>query len=354
MGVRLNVFIIHDTRLEERMENIRELLKLATEEQGTKQDVTIEVTVVDQHPPSSINVANIKNLVKLEALPKEENPFYNTFLRKMSIEALSNTFNHFKALQNVAKRKDKTDTEEEYHLVLEDDVVYSPRIFKQLLVLIDNARNLEWDILFLGQPKDNNNDVAGRSSDTSLNLHMLDNTNLLLHCCESYMIKASAAKDLLSYMFPIRYFYNVQLSYLLDKHKDRFKCAKIFPNICGDGSKIGAFNSTVLTNNVLIFNDLYKEIYMLLERHPTTLAEEKVSDIKQRLETNPYKDNPDFIYLEALLYRKQGNLEKCRDLFEKAMESYEKKHVPINNTSTFLRNYIELYKFLQNTNGIKN
>lgn len=345
MGVHLNVYIIHDTRLEERQANIAELRKLAKEEQS----LSVDITVIDQHPPDSINIANIKNLVKLEALPTGENPFYNSFLRKMSIEALSNTFNHFKALQTIGKLKDKSEENDEYFLVLEDDVVYSAKIFKQLKSLIDNASVLEWDFLFLGQPKDNNNDVADKSlSENRLHFHMLDNTNLLLHCCESYMIKASSARDFVTHMFPIRYYFNVQMSYLLDKHKNRFKCAKIFPNICGDGSKIGAFNSSVLPNNVLIFNDLYKEVYMLLERHTSILAEETVSNIKQRLDTNPYKDNPDFIYLEALLYRKQGNLEKSRDLFEKAMVSYEAKHVPINNTSTFLRNYIELHRFLQN------
>lgn len=339
--ISLKLYIIHDDRLEERNSNIEELKALSTkflQEDNTKQ---INIEIINNHPPSSINVASIKNLVKLEVLPETENQLYNQYLRKMSVESLSNTFNHVKALQTIAKDTD----ENTYHLILEDDIVYSDKIFKQLFVLIDHLNSLEWDLLFLGQPKDNENTIEKDSN--KLQLNQLSTNNLILHCCESYMVKASTARELISEVFPLRFFYNIQLSYLLDKNKGRFKCAKIFPNICGDGSKTGKFNSSILPNNVLIFNQLYKQIYVTLENSVSTLSEEVISDIKEKLESNPFKENPDFIYLEALFYRKQGDLEKCKQLFEQAMNSYESLHVPINNTSTFLRNYIELFKFSQ-------
>ena len=97
----------------------------------------------------------------------------------------------------------------------------------------------------------------------------------------------------------------------------------------------------------MIFNQLYKQIYVVLENSNSSLSEEVIKDIKEKLELNPHKDNPDFIYLEALFYRKQGDLEKCKHLFQIAMEKYESFNVPINNTSTFLRNYIELFRFDQ-------
>ena len=212
-------------------------------------------------------------------------------------------------------------------------------------MLINHLDSLEWDLLFLGQPKDNENTVEKDSN--KLQLNQMSTDNLILHCCESYMVKASTARQLISEIFPLRFFYNIQLSYLLDKNKGKFKCAKIFPNICGDGSKTGKFNSSILPNNVLIFNQLYKQIYVTLENSVTSLSDDMITDIKEKLDLNPHKDNPDFIYLEALFYRKQGDLEKCKELFEIAMKKYEELHVPINNTSTFLRNYIELYKFSQ-------
>lgn len=339
--INLKLYIIHDDRLQERNDNISELRNLSDKYMQEDNSKNISINIIDNHPPSSINVTNIKNLVKLEVLSESENQLYNQYLRKMSVESLSNTFNHVKALQTIAKDTD----ENTYHLILEDDIVYSDKIFKQLFVLINHLDSLEWDLLFLGQPKDNENTVEKDSN--KLQLNQMSTDNLILHCCESYMVKASTARQLISEIFPLRFFYNIQLSYLLDKNKGKFKCAKIFPNICGDGSKTGKFNSSILPNNVLIFNQLYKQIYVTLENSVTSLSDDMITDIKEKLDLNPHKDNPDFIYLEALFYRKQGDLEKCKELFEIAMKKYEELHVPINNTSTFLRNYIELYKFSQ-------
>tara|TARA_B100000497_G_C7283565_1_gene195884 strand:+ start:94 stop:462 length:369 start_codon:yes stop_codon:yes gene_type:complete len=121
---------------------------------------------------------------------------------------------------------------------------------------------------------------------------------------------------------------------------------KIFPNICGDGSKMGVYTSSILMNNVLIFNDLYKEIYILLEKH-LKFDDDTVEIVKDKFLNNTNKENPDFVYLEALFYKKIGDIEKAKELFETAMGLYEENLVPMNNTSTFLKNYIELYKVLQ-------
>tara|TARA_Y100000389_G_scaffold192603_1_gene220275 strand:- start:104 stop:472 length:369 start_codon:yes stop_codon:yes gene_type:complete len=121
---------------------------------------------------------------------------------------------------------------------------------------------------------------------------------------------------------------------------------KIFPNICGDGSKMGVYTSSILMNNVLIFNDLYKEIYIMLEQH-LKFDDAMIETVKGKFSSNTNTENPDFIYLEALFYKKIGYIEKAKELFETAMGYYEENLVPMNNTSTFLKNYIELYKVLQ-------
>jgi hypothetical protein len=48
-----------------------------------------------------------------------------------------------------------------------------------------------------------------------------------------------------------------------------------------------------------------------------------------------------------LFYKKTNDIEKATELFEKAMIMFEKDKVPMNNTSSFLKNYIELYKYIQ-------
>lgn len=313
-----------------RKKNIEQLTKLAED----VKDMTVNIHTITDHQPEDINVNNIKNLVKLEQLPEGENTFYQKFVKQMSLPVFSNTFQHFKAIQQISKTS-PTD----YNLVLEDDVVYSQKIFTQIATLIENLKNVEWDILFLGQPSDK------APTGNNLQLTDIDNNDLLLHCCESYMLTNKVAKDILINFFPIRFVYNIQLSYLINKHK--YKILKIFPNICGDGSKMGDHTSSILHNNVLIFNDLYKRIYIKLET-PTALTQEEQNELQMMFDENPRKENPDFIYLEALFNKKIGNVEKSKSLFEKAMVLYEEGCVPMNNTSTFLKNYMELFKVLQN------
>jgi GR25 family glycosyltransferase involved in LPS biosynthesis len=328
--VTLNIFIIHYKKLVGRVKNIDQLKKLAEE----VNDITINIHTITDHQPEDINVNNIKNLVKLEQLPEGENTFYQKFVKQMSLPVFSNTFQHFKAIQQISKTS-PTD----FNMVLEDDVVYSQKIFTQLATLIENLKSVEWDILFLGQPSEK------APITNNLQLTDIDPTDLLLHCCESYMLTSKVAKDMLINFFPIRFVYNIQLSFLIDKHK--YKVLKIFPNICGDGSKMGDYTSSILLNNVLIFNDLYKKIYIQLES-PTPLTKDELKEVETLFYENPRKQNPDFIYLEALFNKKIGNIEKSKLLFESAMVFYEEGCVPMNNTSTFLKNYMELFRVLQN------
>ena len=329
--VVLNVYMIHSKKLTLREAVIEKLKDLASKE--TILDV--KVHVVDDHEPESININNIKNLVKLDKLPEEDNQFYQPFVRQLSLEILSNIFNHFKAIQIISKN-DPT----EYNLIVEDDVQFSSKIFTQITTLINNVKTMEWDMIFLGQPSERPKEFNNQLTLTPIE----EKDNMVLHCIDSYLVSSQTAKDLMVNFFPIRFGYNIQLSYLIDKYK--YKCWKIFPNICGDGSKMGEFTSSILMNNVLIFNDLYKQIYVSLE-NSDVLSDETVKEIEQKFEENIYKENPDFVYLEALFYKKQNKIEKSEELFREAMRLYEINNTPMNNTSTFLKNYIDLYRIKQ-------
>ena len=341
--VQLHIYVIHYKKLETRLANIERLKALGE----AAEDLTVKVHVVDSHQPSEINVNNIKNLVKLGPLEDNgtENTFYNNFVKKLSLEILSNILNHFKALQMIVKESSTCPGEDTFYVVLEDDVMYSEKVYVQIASLISYIKSMEWRIVLLGQPSD-----TGKQDGNKLQLQSICNEpNLLLHCCESYMIHPEMARELVMQIFPIRFAYNVQLSYMIDKYMRTHKegVYKIFPNVFGDGSKMGNYNSSILANNVLIFNATYKDIYLKLEKQGVTLSKEDSESIEEQFRNNPFKENPDFIYLEGLYHRKQGNLGKCRDCFARVLELNDANVVPMNNGSTFLRNYIELHKFLQ-------
>lgn len=324
----INVYIIHYEKLDDRKENI-ELLKSYVNPLDN-----VNIKVITDHEPESINMNNIKNLISMNPLDETENQFYNNFNTKLSIHNISNGLKHFKAIQMISKEKENS-----INIVLEDDVMCSNKLFSQLSSLHTNINEVSWDVVLLGQPSE---EVQNTNN---LSLKKISPTNTIFPCIDSYLIKPSFAKSIIINFFPLRYPLNIQLSYVVDKMNCQ-NCYKIFPNITGDGSKIGIYTSSIMPNNVLLFNNTYKKIYTTLENH-SILNEEQINEIKSLLEQNEYKNSPDFIHIEALLYMKIGDLQKSKSLFEKAYDTYIVKKTPMNNTSVFLKNYINMFKMIQ-------
>jgi hypothetical protein len=326
--IPINVYIIHYDQLNDRKDNIN-LLKSYVNDQDN-----INIKIITDHEPESINMNNIKNLISMEPLDESENQFYNNFNTKLSIHTISNGLKHFKAIQMISKEKENT-----INIVFEDDVMCSNKLFTQLNSLYTNINEVPWDIVLLGQPSEE------VQSANNLSLKKITPTNTIFPCVDSYLIKPSFAKSILINFFPLRYPLNIQLSYIIDKMNNQ-NCYKIFPNITGDGSKIGIYTSSIMPNNVLLFNNIYKKIYTTLEKY-SSLNDDQINEIKSLLEQNEYKSSPDFIHIEALLYMKIGDLQKSKSLFEKAYDSYNLKKTPMNNTSVFLKNYINIFKLIQ-------
>lgn len=326
--VEINVYIIHYDQLNDRKDNINSLKSYINDQDN------INIKVITDHEPESINMNNIKNLISMNPLDETENQFYNNFNTKLSIHTISNGLKHFKAIQMISK-----ETENTINIVFEDDVMCSNKLFTQLHSLYTNINEVPWDIVLLGQPSEE------VQSTNNLSLKKISPTNTIFPCIDSYLIKPSFAKSILINFFPLRYPLNIQLSYIIDKMNNQ-NCYKIFPNITGDGSKIGTYTSSIMPNNVLLFNNIYKKIYTTLESY-STLNDEQINEIKSLLEQNEYKSSPDFIHIEALLYMKIGDLQKSKSLFEKAYDSYNLKKTPMNNTSVFLKNYINIFKLIQ-------
>ena len=119
----------------------------------------------------------------------------------------------------------------------------------------------------------------------------------------------------------------------------------MFPNIFADGSKIGTFTSSINPNNVLLHNMKYKMLFNILKQQ--TMNSDDHSKINQILSNSDVKDIVDFKYLHAL-YKMQLKLyDEALKIFEEVYVNYKKLHVPMNNKSVFLKNYISLYKQLQ-------
>lgn len=326
--VAIHIYVIHFTELKERQACVDSLL-------GFEDSVNkVHVHLINENDPKDIEMAHVRQMIDVGEYPADHNPIYKQFVRPFSMNILSNNLKHMNAIIRAANGGP-----DDYHVILEDDVVFSSNIVLQIRSLINGLREKsDWDVIMLGQPSS--------TMATTKNAELIPlGSEALLPCCESYLLSSRSAKLLKERLLPIRFSTNVQLSYLFDRFQ--MKAFKVFPNIVGDGSKMGTYVSSVQPNNVLIFNNTFKEIYTLLSKGDDYLLPADSEHILRLLDANEFKTNPDIMHMEGLFYKTKGDYRKAVEVFERAMSIYKENHAVVNNNSIFLRNYIDCYKKLQ-------
>jgi GR25 family glycosyltransferase involved in LPS biosynthesis len=326
----LNVYIIHWEELGLRKQNIDKFISLSKNQ--TTFDV--RVTIVNKHDPGSINEENVKNLVSFNKPTEKEDQSFAQYIRPLGVRNISNCLNHFSAIQNIS-----AGSEDETHIILEDDIMFSDVFFTQLRSVVETKNTEKWNVMFLGQPKDNTDDSTSLEN---LEIYELNKTVPIMSC-DSYIISPSDAKQMILSFFPIRLETHIQLSSVMLKCS--MKSVKCFPNLTGDGSKVGTFPSSINVNNMLLYNSFYKQLYSQIEN----FTEINLPMISKMILENEYKESPDFMHLEALFYMKQNNIDKCLDIFREANKKYIIGKSLINNTSVFFKNYISTFRQLQKT-----
>lgn len=327
--VRLNVYVIHYTLLKEREQCVQAIRGLDNEADDVK------VHVIDRFDPEEITPEMAQTvLAQPGSYPEGDNPFYKDFARRMTHRHVSNLRKHYTAYEMASRRHGG-----ELHLVLEDDVVFATNIVSQVRGLVDRLETdkIDWELVLLGQPSDR----PSEDRKVDIRAHALGG---VIPCCESYLMTTECARALQRAMLPFRFPTNIMLSYAMDKL--RTKAYNVYPNIVGDGTKMGNFVSTMSPNNVLLFNNAFKEVYTLLDRNPTDMSEKDFARVLAIMKESErlYKDNPDMLHLEGLAYKLVGKHERAKEIFAKALGIYQANHAPLGNTSLFLRNYIDTFK----------
>ena len=340
--MKLNIFFIHAAGLKDREKTSIELNKQLQKYQF-KKIKTVKVQTITEFDPNAIsgefiqravNYAPIKELDDL----KEENKttsltFYNQFLKNMHLFQLSNALKHYKALEYIANSDDNT-----YNIVIEDDVVYEEKICFLLEKLFSSLPS-DYDIVFLGLPGNveikNRNDIKYQNTTEVFRV---------LPYCDSYLISKKAAKALYDEYLPIKFVNNLQLSYLMEKLN--LKTVLSLPNIFVDASKLGMFLSTLTPNNALVFNGDYMRLKTSISKEEG-LSHDEITQLDDMISKTPIQQHPDFMYQKALYLMKQKKYKEAEKTFEDAMNIYTANNCIVNHESNFLKDYIKLYKHLQ-------
>lgn len=326
--VLVNFYFIHAKWLTNRSRIMEDFKRFITEK---AKNITINsFEIIHDFDPSDINNELVK-MVNYAQVTEPNLAFYNNFIRNMHVHQLSNTLKHFKALEKISQRDDDI-----ISIVLEDDILYEESAINTLEKALQEMP-VNCDIMFLGFPSNNPIDHSKLKFQTTTEMFKI------LPYCDSYIITREAAKKLYDNYLPLKFVTNIHISFLIEKLE--LKSYQCVPNVFIDGSKYGAFASSLASNNVLVFNGDYNAVKTIVSKETISKQEEDL--VETLFEKSQIKEHPDFIYLQGLYLIKKQKYKDAEKIFESTYNRYKSLNCIMNHESTFLKDYIRLFKNLQ-------
>lgn len=333
---KLNVYIIHAEHLLERRKVIDDVKKNLAKYSFSRMKVQ-DIVTITQHDPSTLSAEKVQSMVNYTPIQTEDENLkvYNSLLRVLHVNNLSNALKHYEALSQIAKCTDP----DVIHLVLEDDVMFEPRMCMLLDKTIDKINDTQ--ILFLGMP---NNEAIANSN----NIRLKDSKTVfkILPYNDSYIVTPKLAGELASKYLPIKFHNNIHLNYLLETMS--VPVYQTVPNLFVDGSKFGMYLSSQMVNNDLVFNREYMFLKSLVSKDPTQVTSDEKTLAEKIIKESQVSNNPDFLSIVGKYTREvKKDYKKTLEIYQTAFDIYEKNGAIINNESMFLRDFINLHSHLQ-------
>nr|WRJ69848.1 hypothetical protein TetV2_00403 [Oceanusvirus sp.] len=319
----LCVHVIRSALTEARTPHIEKLIRDISEVEGLE---VVSVNRVADGDSTAVTKKVVDEDVKIEKLTDPRLESFNKFAKTLDPRNVSNALKHLAALKAASESAHDGSV---MHLVLEDDVLAGAQWSEALLSCLRNLPS-GCDVVALGIP-----------GNSEAQFQLAGNLYDVLPCCDSYLITKEAAAKLARAFKPIRFITNVHLSYLARSLKLAVYLHK--PNVFLDGSKYGAFISTLTPGNQLILNRAYIEGKNALADPENKLDE----GVRKALFDNPHSLHPDFKHLQAMYEWKKSGAAAAEPLFEDALASYDANNALVTNESPFLRDYIRLHAFIQ-------
>jgi hypothetical protein len=324
--LKVCLHVIRSAVTEYRGEHIERIVAEISAAEGVE---VVSVNRIVDCDATAVTPEVVERDVKLEKLEGRLDAF-NKYTRTLDARNVSNALKHLAAMSGVVNASAKAN--DAFHIVLEDDVLLSSTWAKALAACL-RSLPADYDLVSLGIP--------GSKEGFQHACELYE----VLPCCDSYVVSPKAAEKLMRAFKPVRFATNVQLGYL----------AKAFdltvylhnPNVFLDGSKYGAFVSTLTPTNHLVLNRAYVEARKALNEVAPDVALDADLDLKKSIFDNPHAEHPDFKHLQALYEWKTGGAAAAEPVFKAALDAYDAGGALVNSESQFLRDYIKLHAELQ-------
>ncbi len=327
--MRIAIHVVHSAIVESRLPHVARLIEILTSS-GLFDSIRDEVVAV--HEPGTISAETIATSTDFSKIEEGTGlEAFNSAIRPLHIRNVSNLLNHVEALRRVSKDEDG----KEFHLVIEDDVVFGDKVADALVGAIE-ALPVDGDggLMFLGLPSAQR---EGEDEDNKSPAAPFFKFYNVAPSCDSYLVTPAAARKLLEpgHVLPIKFPTNFQLSYALSKSGVATRFSR--PNVFIDGSKFGVFTSSIEANNTLMMSSEHMILAECVERNDLDGARSAYSTLR-------FRAHPDTMGLLAEIEHRHGNYVESKALFEACYRAYKDQSCVLTSASGFMQKYIAACK----------
>jgi len=327
----MNIYLITSEHLKIRFHHLNEqIAKL----KGILDKKNFKYNFIQINNPSSSdiekNIDKYKDIVDLNKDFIEDNDFKN-LINPLNTYQLSNFQKHLKALEMIKNSNTK------YNYIIEDDFIIIDEFRNNFLELLDKIKITDFDLLFTSI-------AVNENSNEFKFLNSSDFFKVLI-AKSSYFISNNCASKLLDFFNKIRFTYKIHLSYFIFQNKNSIKSLIFNKNILFEGSKIGLFTTSVNNNNFLYQNGEYVKLTQFIGNNE--YIDDDIIKKAEEIYNNSGKNNPDFQHTMGLLYYKNKNYKKAKDILIDAVNNIKKNDGLITPQNETLNNCINMHQFEQ-------
>lgn len=328
MNKIINIIVIYTKSLSNRTQYINSTLTFL-KNLCEKHKLKVNIINVDS-PDNNEILSDIEKYNKRVNYDKIENCEYNNHIIPLNPNQISNIEKQRNALLKVK--------EEEYNLIIEDDVIISKDYIDNIELLIKNINILDnIDILITSDFIYNEN--------KNVELISFKEYNKILLSKSSYFINKKTADKLFEETEIFRYDYKILLTKILKEKNDQIDSRILNKCTFLEGSKVGIFGTSVRNKNFLSQNSQYIELAKLVNLNiiDNTIIE-NATNIYKTLEN---LENSEIDHIYGLLYYKSNDINKAKQYINKAVINMKKNNNYCSKSNEILNNAINIYKLDQ-------
>ena len=327
MNKTLNIIVIYTISLSNRSQYINSTLTYL-KNLCEKNNITVNI-VISNAPDSDSIIMDVDNYNKRVNYDKIENCLYNDYIFPLNPQQISNIEKQRNALFHVK--------ENEYNLILEDDVIISKDYLENIELLFKNLNILDYtDFLLTSDFIHNNKDY--------IELIPFENYKNILLTKSSYFINKKTALQLYEFTDIFKYDFKTALTKFLNINKETINSRLLNKCVFLEGSKVGIFGSTVKNKNFLSQNAQYIELAKIVNSDFNNNDLENASVIYNVLEKF---ENPEIDHLYSLLHYKNKDIKTSKKFMLKSIENLKKNNNYYSKSNEIINNAINIYKYDQ-------